>query len=77
MANAFCGDFFKVLQIKFLIYTSNIPLMPQLLQVSHVSKRNSSLAITIPKEVLAKLGVKAKDLNGFYGEGGKVILKKI
>ena len=61
-------------KINLLIHTSNIPLMPQ---VSRVSKRNSSLAIIIPKEVLAKLGVKAKDLIGFYGEGGKVILKKI
>ena len=51
--------------------------MPQLMQVSHVSKRNSSLVITIPKEILAKLGVKAKDIVGFYEEEGKIILKKI
>lgn len=51
--------------------------MPQLLQISHVSKRSSSLVITLPKDIPAKLGVKAKDIVGFYEEDGKIILKKI
>jgi len=42
-----------------------------------VSKRSSSLAITIPKEILLKLGVKAKAIIGFYEEDGKIFLKKI
>ena len=51
--------------------------MPQLLQVSRVSKRNASLIITLPKDIPAKLGVKVKDFVGFYEEDGKIILKKI
>lgn len=51
--------------------------MPQLLEVSHVSKRSSSLVITLPKEIMGKLGVKARDIIGFYEEDGKILLKKI
>ena len=51
--------------------------MPQLLQISHVSKRNASLIITLPKDIPAKLGVKVKDFVGFYEEEGTIIIKKI
>lgn len=53
------------------------PLMPQLLDVSHTSKRGTSLRITIPKRVQGKLGVKEEDIIGFYEEDGKIILKKM
>ena len=52
-------------------------LMPQLLDVSHASKRGSSLRITIPKKVQEKLDVKEKDIVGFYKKDGKNILKKM
>ena len=51
--------------------------MPQLLDVSHVSKRGSSLRVTFPKSIREKLGLKEEDIVGFYEEDGKIILKKI
>lgn len=51
--------------------------MSQLIDVTHVSKRGTSLRITIPKKVLEKLTVKEEDIIGFYLEGEMVILKKM
>ena len=51
--------------------------MPQLIDVSHVSKRGSSLRMTLPKKVQAKLGIKEEDILGFYEEDGRVIIKKV
>ena len=53
------------------------PLMPQLLDVSHVSRRGASLGITLPKEIREKLGLNEGDIVEFYEEDGKIILKKI
>ena len=44
--------------------------MSQLIDVSHTSKRGSSLRITIPKKVQEKLDVKEEDIVGFYEEDG-------
>lgn len=49
--------------------------MPQLIEVSHVSRRGSSLRMTLPKKVQAKLGVKEEDILGFYEEDGKIIIR--
>ena len=51
--------------------------MPKLLDVSHVSKRGSSLRITLPKTICEKLGVKEEDIVGFYEDNGNIIIKKI
>ena len=51
--------------------------MPQLLEVSHASKKGSSLRITISKKVQEKLGIKEEDIVGFYEENGRVFLKKM
>lgn len=51
--------------------------MQQLVDVSHISKKGSSLRMTLPKKVQAKLGVKEEDILGFYEEDGKVVLKKM
>ena len=51
--------------------------MPQLIEVSHTSKRGSSLRLTIPKKVREKLGIKEEDLVGFYEEDSKIIIKKM
>ena len=51
--------------------------MQQLVDVSHLSKRGSSLRMTVPKRVQLKLGVKEEDIIGFYEENGKIILKKM
>ena len=51
--------------------------MQQLVDVSHLSKRGSSLRMTLPKKVQAKLGVKEEDILGFYEEDGKIVLRKM
>ncbi len=51
--------------------------MQQLVDVSHVSKRGSSLRITLPKKVQALLEVNEEEIVGFYVEDGAVVLKKI
>ena len=51
--------------------------MQQLVDVSHVSKRGTSLRITLPKKVQTLLGVKEEDILGFYEEDGKIVLKKM
>ena len=53
------------------------PLMPQLIDVSHVSKRGSSLRITLPKTIREKLGLKEEDIVGFYEDNSNIIIKKI
>ncbi len=52
--------------------------MPELIDVSHVSKRGSSLRITLPKKVQEELSVEAENIIGFYlDDRGKIILKVI
>ena len=51
--------------------------MPQLLEVSHVSRREASLGITLPKEIREKLGLKEGDIVGFYEDHGNIIMKKM
>ncbi len=51
--------------------------MPQLLDVSHVSKRGSSLRITLPKTIRENLGIKEKDILGFYEDNGNILIRKI
>lgn len=51
--------------------------MPQLIEISHVSRRGSSLRITVPKRVQVKLGVKEEDILGFYEEDGEIMIKKL
>lgn len=48
-----------------------------MLDVSHVSKRGSSLRITLPKKVTEKLNVKPEDILGFYFDGESIVLEKI
>lgn len=51
--------------------------MPELVDVSHVSRRGSSLRITVPKRVQVKLGVREEDILGFYEEDGEIMIKKL
>lgn len=51
--------------------------MPQLLNVSHVLKRGASMAITLPKGIREKLGLKEGDVVGFYEDNSNIIIKKI
>jgi AbrB family looped-hinge helix DNA binding protein len=50
--------------------------MPQLLEVSHVSKKEASLRITIPKKAGETLDLKVGEIVGFYEEDGKIVLGK-
>ncbi len=51
--------------------------MTQLLDVSHVSKRGSSLQITVPKKITEMLGIKDHEVIGFYEENGRIIIEKM
>ncbi|MEM0135346.1 MAG: AbrB/MazE/SpoVT family DNA-binding domain-containing protein [Thermoplasmatales archaeon] len=51
--------------------------MPQLLDVSHVSKRGASLRMTIPKKAADAMDLKGGEIIGFYEEDGKIILRKM
>ena len=51
--------------------------MQQLADVTHLSRRGSSLRMTLPKKVQTILGVKEEDILGFYEEDGKIVLKKM
>lgn len=54
-----------------------LPLVPQLLEVSHVSKRGASLRITIPKKAAEALDLREEEIVGFYEDSGNIILKKM
>ena len=47
--------------------------MPQLLEVSHVSKKEASLRITIPKKAVEALNANTGDIFGFYQEDGLTV----
>ncbi len=49
--------------------------MPQLLEVSHVSKKAASLRI--PKKAAEALDLREGGIVGFYEENGNVILRKM
>ena len=51
--------------------------MQQLVDVSHLSKRGSSLRMTVPKKAQAILDVKEEDILGFYEEDGKIVLRRM
>lgn len=49
----------------------------ELVDVSHVSRRGSSLRMTLPKRVVEKLGAENGDIIGFYQKDSKIILLKL
>ena len=51
--------------------------MPQLIEVTHASKRGASFRITLPKKTAEALKANACDIIGFYQEDGRVYVKKI
>ena len=48
-----------------------------MIEVLHVSKREASLRITVPKKAAEILNVKAWDIIGFYEENGNIVLRKM
>ena len=51
--------------------------MPQLIEVTHISKRGTSLRITLPKKAAEALKANSGDIIGFYQESGRVFVKKM
>jgi len=51
--------------------------MPQLLDASHVSKRGTSLKVTLPKRIAEILGAGEREVLGFYEEGGGIMIQKM
>ena len=51
--------------------------MPQLLEVSHVSRKGVSLRITVPKKAAEAMGLREGDIVGFYEDSGNIILRKM
>ena len=52
--------------------------MPEkLIAVSRTSRKESSLRITLPKEVAEKLNVSESEHIGFYEIRGKIVVRKI
>ena len=49
----------------------------ELLEVSHISKKGSSLRLSIPKKVADRIKVSGGDIIGFYTDGEKVWLEKM
>lgn len=66
-----------MIQAIHINYVKLYPKMPELLEVAHVSKRGSSLRISVPKKIQVKLSVFEEDIIGFYEENGKIYLKKM
>ncbi|MEM0156578.1 MAG: AbrB/MazE/SpoVT family DNA-binding domain-containing protein [Thermoplasmataceae archaeon] len=48
-----------------------------LLDIAHVSRRGTSLRVTLPKKVSQQLSVEPRDIVGFYLEGDRIILEKM
>ena len=48
-----------------------------LIDVSHTSKRGSSLRITVPKKVVQKLGLEPEHVVGFYLDCEKIVVERI
>jgi bifunctional DNA-binding transcriptional regulator/antitoxin component of YhaV-PrlF toxin-antitoxin module len=49
----------------------------KLIAVTKTSKRDSSLRITLPKEVAEKLNVEGSEHIGFYEVKGEIVIRKI
>ena len=51
--------------------------MPQLLEVSHVSRRGVSLRITVPKKAAEFLGLGEGNIVGFYSVNDEIYIRKM
>ena len=49
----------------------------KLIAVTKTSKRDSSLRVTLPKEIAEKLNVSESEHIGFYEIRGKIVVRKI
>lgn len=49
----------------------------ELLDVSHASKRGTSLRVSVPRKVSERLDLCPEDIVGFYVENDKIYLSKL
>ena len=49
----------------------------KVIDVSHISSRGSSFRITLPRKVIAKMGLDKDDIITFAEKDGEVVLRKI
>ena len=49
----------------------------ELLEVSHISKKGTSLRLSIPKKVAERIRVSGGDIVGFYTDGERVWLERM
>ena len=66
-------NFSKVFQTSVV----SLPMPDKLIAVIKISKRGSSLRITLPKEIAEKLNVSQSEHIGFYEGNGDIVVRKI
>jgi antitoxin component of MazEF toxin-antitoxin module len=49
----------------------------KLIDVAHVSKRGSSLRISIPRKVAESIGISEGEILGFYSDGERIFVEKM
>lgn len=49
----------------------------ELIDVAHVSAKGTSYRITVPRKIVAILGLKDEDIVAFYREDGKIVLESL
>ena len=49
----------------------------KVIDVSHISSRGSSFRITLPRKVIAKMGLDKDDIVTFVEKDGEIVLRKI
>ena len=52
-------------------------MMAQLIEVSHVSKMEASMRITIPKKTAEALDLEEGKIVGFYEDNRNIVLRKM
>lgn len=49
----------------------------KLVDVAHVSKRGSSLRISIPRKVAESIGISEGEILGFYSDGERIFVERM
>ncbi len=49
----------------------------KLLEIVKISKRGTSLRITLPKKVAEKLSIGSEEFLGFYSVNGEIVVRRI
>lgn len=49
----------------------------ELLDITHASKRGTSIRISLPRKISERLGIGPEDIVGFYAENDRIYLSKL